>query len=165
MKLTPDRYATPHERDHAYPAAEAKDLVSRSLSSGTPVDGVDDLHRELISNRQEDALAAVEDGDWLLVKDDAYYFDWGRFDKAAQEQKSARRVKEISSKPLPEEKIEKLVVRMLDSITGEPLVNRKARFVVGQESNVRKTDGLGVAYLSPAPPAHLLAALQLHLVD
>ena len=165
MKLTSDRYASPHERDHAYSAAEAKYLVSSSLSSGTPVDGVDDLHRELMSNRQDDALAAVENGDWLLVRDEAYYFDWGRFDKAAQEQKSAQRVKEISSKPLPEEKVEKLVVRILDSITGEPLANRKARFMTGQENNVRKTDGLGVAYLSPAPPGHLLAALQLHLVE
>jgi hypothetical protein len=165
MRLTSDLYASSIEQDHAYPADEAQRLLSESLNSGSPVDGFDDLRRELMSNRQEDALAAVESGDWLLVKDEAYYFDWGRFDKAAQEQKSAQRVKEISSKPLPEEKVEKLVVRILDSITGEPLASRKARFVTGQESSVRKTDGLGVAYLSPAPPDHLLAALQLHLVE
>lgn len=164
-RLVPDGYAPFIKEDHAYPADEAQRLLSESLDSGFPVDGLDDLRRELMSNRQEDALAALESGEWRLVKPGACCFDWGQFEEAVRKQRSAQLVREISSRPLPEKQVEKLVVRFLDSITGEPLANRKARFVVGQQSSVRKTDGLGVAYLSPAPPADLLAALRFHLVD
>jgi hypothetical protein len=161
----PGRYASSIKQDHAYPADEAQRLLSESLDSGFPVDGLDDLRRELISNRQEDALAALESGDWRLVGPGACCFDWSQFEEVAGKQRSAQLAREISSRPLPEKQVEKLLVRFLDSITGEPLANRKARFVVGQESSVRKTDGLGVAYLSPAPSAHLLATLRFHLVD
>ncbi|RRV09562.1 hypothetical protein EGJ27_07305 [Pseudomonas sp. v388] len=165
MKLIPSRYASIHERDHAYPALEAQALVGDSLNTGVPLDGMDNLRGDLMSSRDEDVMVQLEKGEWLLVKDQAYHFDWGRFDKAAQEQKTAQRVRALSRKPLPEKTVEKFVALVQDSITGEPLANRKVRFVMGQESSVRKTDSLGVAYLSPAPPPQSIAMLQIHLAD
>lgn len=165
MKLIPDLYASPLEREHAYPAADAQKRVSDALSASVPVEGMDDLRNALMSYRDEDALAVLKSGEWRLVKDDAFYFDWGSFDKAAQEQRTKQRVMEIGRNPLPEKQVEKLVIRIVDSVTGEPLTNLKVQFVVGEENKVRKIDSQGIAYLSPAPAPQLLSQLQLLMVE
>lgn len=163
MRLVASRYASSTERLHAVPTDDAQAVLEQSQRSGQPIDGIDDLMSDVARPNGDELPAKIESGELLVVRDDAYYFDWGPFEQQVEKQKRAQRVSEISKHPLPEKKVEKLIVRMLDSVTGEPLMNRSVQFVTDRESYRRKTDALGIAYLSPAPPSESLATLQLQL--
>lgn len=84
MKLISKRYPSPEERRHSYSPAEAKALVRAALRPGKTIDGLDKLRREQRVLSDNDVLRKVETGQWLLVKHEAYVFDWGHFEQPFQ---------------------------------------------------------------------------------
>lgn len=147
MKLVPDRYSTAHEREHAYPADDAQALVSQSFEGSENIEGIDDLRSYLMNNRDSEALEKIENGEWLLVKDEGYYFDWGRLDAGAQEQKTHHRVMSLMNAPPKPEARYGLEFSIVDSETGEPLVHRSYIATVDGKSTRYLTDGRGVAHI------------------
>jgi hypothetical protein len=88
-------------------------------------------------------IERIESGEWRLIKEEAYYFD-GRGIKAEVKE---RRVLGMMRSPPPQIKVDKVLFRILDSVTGEPISSCNFFMVIDGERTERRTDARGATYL------------------
>lgn len=124
MKLIRYLYLSSSELKHAYSTEEAHDLVKQALERREDIEGLDALRRHLMIRLDSEVLDPIERGEWLLIKPEAYYFDWAQFDKSVRAQLFEHRVMALMNAPPPQEKHHRRIFRVTDSQTGEPLINR-----------------------------------------
>lgn len=152
MKLISSLYPSPWEVKHAYAPEEAADLVKQHFDSGQNIDGMDQLRSYLMLNFDSEVLKQVESGEWLPIKEEAYYFDWRQFDKNVSRQLLDHKVMELMyPRPVPEKKYGH-VFRVTNSETGEPLRCRTFVAIVDGKRSLHATDIQGLARVS-APSA------------
>lgn len=152
MKLISARFPMPSELKHAYSAEEAVSVVKQHLDAKYPIDGLDHLRSFLALNFDFEVLNQVSKGEWLLIKPEAYYFDYAPFREAFRHQ----RVMELMAHPLPHEKPDVQVFRVLDSLTGEWLVNRRYTAIIDGKRGQRRIDEQGITHLmKPAKGASI----------
>lgn len=145
MKLIRGRYASSWERKHAFASEDAVIQVRQHLASGQNIEGMDQLRSFLMLNVEHEVLQQVQSGEWLLIKPEAYYFDWGQFEKSMFEQ----RVMDLMSAAPPHAKPPAIqVFHVADSETAQSLDNR--RCVVTGHTAKRPIDGLGITHI-PEP--------------
>lgn len=99
MKLISAHYPLPEELEHAYSPEEASALVRDSLRQRRDIPGLQALRAEHTTVFDTDIVNQVKNGKWLLVKDEAYYFDWGQFDEPARQAQFEQRVQQLMKSP------------------------------------------------------------------
>lgn len=151
----------PWERDFVYPPEEALNLIKPSSRPGFPTPGLKTLRRTLALNFDFEVSNKIRQRKWLLIKDDAYCFDWKTFDKGAREQKFAQAVTKLMAEPPPEVTKKPFEFRVIDSETYEPVSRRTCDFYPDDTLIERKTDSQGLTYLSlHAAPDELCVRLK-----
>lgn len=148
MKLINPRYPLPEELEHAYPAEEAWQLVQDSLRQGRDIPGLKALRSEHTAIFDTDIVSRVKNGQWLLVKDEAYYFDWGQFDKAATEKVFEHKVMALMQAPPAVKKAEGRYFCAVDSKILEPLTYRNFSASENSQTFRAVTDYRGVASIA-----------------
>jgi hypothetical protein len=152
VKLISALYPSLSELKHTCPVDEALHIVKQHLESGADIDGMESLRNVLMLPFDSEVMKQVESGEWLLVRDEAYYFDRGQIDKSVGAKLFEHRVMELMNAPPPQEKHHRRIFRVTDSQTGEPLINQSYIATVEGETSKRRTDVIGIAHI-PAPPA------------
>lgn len=99
MKLISAHYPLPEELEHAYSPEEASTLVRDSLRQRRDIPGLQALRAEHTTVFDTDIVRQVKNGKWLLVKDEAYYFDWRQFDEPARQAQFEQRVQQLMKSP------------------------------------------------------------------
>lgn len=84
MKLI-HRNDLPQYRPSAYSSREALPWVEKALEGLHDIEGLQGLRDALLLNFDSEVFNAVESGEWLLLKPQAYAFDWAPYEKAAAE--------------------------------------------------------------------------------
>lgn len=148
MKLICQTRAMPWERDSASSADDAANLVNKAINASRPPKGLNDLRRKLTFNSNSEVLNKLRRREWLLIKDETYFFDWGTFEKECLEQRSNQAVTSLMAAPPEQEKRTLLEFAIIDSETDEPLARRKCDLCPNGGSVERKTDQQGLTYLS-----------------
>lgn len=151
MKLIRQLYVSEWELKHAYPAQEAIAQFKQSLENREDIQGLDELRRYLMVDDSREVLDQIERGEWLLIKAQANFFDWGQFAEAVSTKQRERRILELMKAPLPQPTTPLLIFRIVDSETGEPLAHRRYIATVDGQKTERRTDSGGVTHIS-APP-------------
>jgi len=161
MRLISSRYPTSRELKHAYSTDEATRLVKQHLNSGQDIEGMGQLRSFLMLDFDSEVIKRVENGEWLLIKDEAYYFDWGQFDKSVRQQLFSRRMKElISPTPAPEKKWGH-VFRVINSETGRPVPWRTFIAIVDGKRSLHATDTQGIGRVSAPLPG---STISIHVI-
>jgi hypothetical protein len=161
MKLIRYLYPSSSELKHAYPTEEAHDLVTQALEHREDIEGMDELRRHLMINIDSEVLDQIERGEWLLIKPEAYYFDWTQFDKSVSAQLFEHRVMELMYPPPVIEKKYGHVFLVTNSETGKPLVSRSYIATVDGEDSFHRTDSKGLAHVR-APSAK--SSVSIHIM-
>lgn len=143
MKLISSRYASSSELKHAFSAEEACHVVKQHLNNGQSIEGMQELRSFLMLNFDAQVLAQVESGEWLLIKPDAYYFDWAVFASAARDQLAMA----LMQHPIIEPRPATQVLQVMESGTLEWLVDRRYTAIINGASEQRRIDELGVTHL------------------
>ena len=146
MKLISARHSTKHELKHAFSAEEAMPLVKQHLDTRQTIDGLDHLRSFLALNFEFEVLNQVTNGDWLLIKPEAYYFDYAPFEERIRES----RVMALMHSAPPQIRDPMKVLRVIASETDEPLVSRRYIATIDGERGERRVDALGVGQI-PEP--------------
>jgi hypothetical protein len=161
VKLISALYPSLSELKHTCPVDEALHIVKQHLESGADIDGMESLRNVLMLPFDSEVMKQVESGEWLLVRDEAYYFDGGQIDKSVGAKLFEHRVMELMKAPPPQEKPPRRIFRVTDSQTGEPLIDRSYIATVEGEKSKRRTDVIGIAHI-PAPSEG--AKISLHVL-
>lgn len=148
MKLVNQTHIAAWEREFACPAEQAVSLMQRAFRARHPTSGLQGLRRTLALNSEAGVLNKLRQKQWLLIKDEAYYFDWGATAKAAQEQRFAQSVTALLAAPPVQYTKGLFEFHVTDSETIEPLVKRQCDFRTNGGPMERKTDKAGMTYLS-----------------
>lgn len=150
MKLVSAQYPLPEELANAYPPDEAQRLVKDAFERGDSIEGLAQLKREQVINFDNEGLEPVSSGEWLLVRDEAYYFDWGQFKKLLRRRKSEQLVMEQLHvhQDQVQQKVRYGQVFYAEDTDGKPLANRRYIAVVGGRYISGYTDANGVAYIA-----------------
>ena len=147
MKLISAQYPLPQELSNAYPPDEAAGLLGQAFERRENIDGLNQLRRDQLINFDSEAMDRVESGEWLLVKGNAYAFDWGQFDKPVRKQMFDQRVQELLRAP-PVQSPTKVrygqVFRVLNSETRMPVPLRVYSAIVDGNKINGKTDFYGL---------------------
>lgn len=88
MKLVAKKNMTDAEARHAVPTDEAPSLFQRSMENHELIEGLAELRQELPTSFNSDVIDQLTSGEWQLVEDAAYRFDWGHFNDRQEQQKS-----------------------------------------------------------------------------
>ena len=88
MKLVAKKNMTDAEARHAVPPDEAASLFQRSLENHESIEGLAELRQELPTSFNSDVIDQLTSGEWQLVDDAAYRFDWGQFNDRQEQHKS-----------------------------------------------------------------------------
>jgi hypothetical protein len=159
VKLIRQLYVSARELKHAYPAQEAIAQVKQSLENREVIDGMDELRRSLMVDDSSELLDQIERGEWLLIKAQASFFDWGQFAEVVSKKQRDQRIMELMKSPLPQPKTPLRIFRIVDSETGEPLTHRSYIATVDGQKTERRTDSSGVTHIS-APPEGAKISMQ-----
>lgn len=158
MKLINADVSLPEELEHAYSPAEAHVLVNQSFDSFEKIEGMAQLRRELMLDLDSEVLALVGSGEWLLIKDQAYYFDNSLVTKKTNEQIRECRALELMRSPPPQPKIERTLFRMVDSYTGERIIRNRFLCRINGGKHHCSTDGFGVLHTKKMTKIEMVAA-------
>ncbi|HEX8542139.1 MAG TPA: hypothetical protein VF671_10575 [Pseudomonas sp.] len=150
MKLISALYPLPQELSNAYPPDEAAGLLGQAFERRESIDGLSQLRRGELINFDGEVLERVESGEWLLVKDNTYAFDWGQFDKSVRKRVFDQRVQELLRAPPVQQKQYGQVFEVVSSETGLPLSNRSYIATVNGRTIKGRTDARGIAYITAA---------------
>jgi len=142
MRLVHDFRLTAWERQHACPGEEAMDHVRQALNDRQTIEGLSELRASLLIDIDSEVLDQIERGEWWLVRAEADYGDW-----AIAKQAFDRKVMELMKNPPPQPSRTPRIFRLIDSFTGESLVQRSYIATVDGEAVQRTTDGEGIAHL------------------
>lgn len=119
-------------------------MVRDAFRPGKTIDGLDKLRREQRVLFDHDVLRKVEKGEWLLVKDEAYVFDWAHF-----EQPFRQKLREQGARELMRVKAEEgTTFCALDSEIMEPLTYRNFKVTENSQTHWALTDYKGVAHIA-----------------
>jgi len=148
VKLISAHYPLPEELQHAYSPEEASALVRDSLGQGRDIPGLQALRAEHTTVFDTDIVSQVKNGKWLLVKDEAYYFDWGQFDEPVKEKLAEHKVMTLLQPRPAAKQAERRIFRAVDCVTKEPLP-RGDYIARGNGESVRgATDAMGEALIN-----------------
>ena len=142
MRLVHDFRLTAWERQHACPGEEAMDHVRQALNDRQTIEGLSELRAGLLIDIDSEVLDQIERGEWWLVRAEADYGDW-----AIAKQAFDRKVMELMKNPPPQPSRTPRIFRLIDSFTGETLVQRSYIATVDGQTVQRTTDGEGIAHL------------------
>jgi len=118
------------------------DHVRRVLNDRQLIEGLSELRAGLLIDIDSEVLDQIERGEWWLVRAEADYGDW-----PIAEQAFDCKVMELKNNPPPQPSRTPRIFRLIDSVTGEPLVQRSYIATVDGETVQRTTDGEGIAHL------------------
>lgn len=158
MKLISARFPLPSELKHAYGAEEAVGVVKQHLDGRIALDGLAHLRSFLALNFDDQVLNKVRDGEWLLIKPEAYYFDYAPFKEAFKQQ----RVMEMLASPPPQVKEAMKHMRIITRFTEEVLPSRRYYATINGHKGQRRVDALGIAQI-PEPAKG--AQINLHVLE
>jgi len=150
LKLISALYPLPQELSNAYPPDEAAGLLGQAFERRESIDGLSQLRRGELINFDGEVLERVESGEWLLVKDNAYAFDWGQFDKPVRKRMFDQRVQELLRAPPVQASVKIRYgqsFRVLNSETRMTLPLRPYVAVVDGEEVKGKSDFDGVVHV------------------
>jgi len=148
LKLISAQYPLPQELSNTYPPDEAAGLLGQAFERRENIDGLNQLRRDQLINFDSEVLERVESGEWLLVKGNAYAFDWGQFDKPVRKQMFDQRVQELLRAPPVQQKQYGQVFEVVSSESGLPLSNRSYVATVNGRTLKGCTDARGIAYIA-----------------
>lgn len=148
MKLVSAQYPLLEELANVYSPDEARILVKDAFERGDSIEGLTQLKREQMINFDNEGLDPVSSGEWLLVKDEAYYFDWRQFKKPLRRRKSEQLVMERLRVHQDQQAVRYGQVFYADDTDGMPLANRRYIAVVNGKHLSGYTDAEGVAYIA-----------------
>ena len=152
MKLISARFPLPTELKHAYSAEEAVGVVKQHLDGRIVLDGLAHLRSFLALNFDDQVLNKIRDGEWLLIKPEAYYFDYAPFKEAFKQQ----RVMEMLASPPPQIKEAMKHMRIITRFTEEVLPSRRYYAIINGHKGQRRVDALGIAQIpEPAKGAQI----------
>ena len=157
MKLISARFPLPSELKHAYSAEEAVGVVKQHLNGRIALDGLTHLRSFLALNFDDQVLNKVRDGEWLLIKPEAYYFDYAPFKEAFKQQ----RVMEMMASPPPQVKEAMQHMRIITRFTEDTLPSLRYYATINGRKGQRRVDALGIAQI-PEPPKG--AQVNLHVL-
>ena len=158
MKLISARFPLPTELKHAYSAEEAVGVVKQHLDGRIALDGLAHLRSFLALNFDDQVLNKVRDGEWLLIKPEAYYFDYSPFKEALKQQ----RVMEMMASPPSQVKEVMKHMRIITRFTEEVLPSRRYYATINGQKGQRRVDALGIAQI-PEPAKG--AQVNLHVLE
>ena len=121
------------------------------------MDGLAHLRSFLALNFDDQVLNKVRDGEWLLIKPEAYYFDYAPFKEAFKQQK----VMEMMASPPPQVKEAMQHMRIITRFTEDTLPSRRYYATINGRKGQRRVDALGIAQI-PEPPKG--AQVNLHVL-
>ena len=121
------------------------------------MDGLAHLLSFLALNFDDQVLNKVRDGEWLLIKPEAYYFDYAPFKEAFKQQ----RVMEMLASPPPQVKEAMKHMRIITRFTEDTLPSRRYYATINGQKGQRRVDALGIAQI-PAPAKG--AQINLHVL-
>lgn len=149
------------ERDFAYSTDEALSLMKGTFKDSCPMTGLNKLRRTLALNFDLEVSNKLRQREWLLIKDDAYWFDWGTFEKDFQEQQLTQACTKLIASPPVQPTKSPFEFAVIDSETNEPLLQRKCDFRPDGAAVERKTDKEGLTYLTLyAAPVEMIVRLK-----
>ncbi|MFY0729080.1 hypothetical protein J1D76_09915 [Pseudomonas sp. NFX15] len=130
------------ERQQACSSEQALAHVRQALDDRQSLEGLDELRTGLLIDIDSEVLDQIERGEWCLVKAESGYADWtlptSHFDQ---------RVMALMRKPPVQPSRTPRIFRLVDSVTGEPLVLRHYQSTVDGRTSEHRTDALGIAHL------------------
>jgi hypothetical protein len=140
MKLLRAIYLSAWELQHACASEQALDHVRQALSDRQPIEGLDELRAGLLIDIDSEVLEQLERGEWCLISTEADYGDWTvpLFNQRV-----------LALMKNPPEQISRVprIFRLVDSVTGEPMVQRRYVATVDGQATERRTDVQGIAHL------------------
>ncbi|MCP1499452.1 hypothetical protein J2Y86_004159 [Pseudomonas migulae] len=142
MRLVNEFGLSEQERQHAWPTAQALELVRQALLDRQPIDGLDELRMGLLIDTDSEVLDQIERGEWWLVRPEADYADWVMPERAFDP-----KIMELMQNPPVQPSRSPRVFRLVDSVTGEPLALHHYLATVDGDTAPRRTDGEGIAHL------------------
>ena len=122
------------------------------------MDGLAHLRSFLALNFDDQVLNKVRDGEWLLIKPEAYYFDYSPFKEALKQQ----RVMEMMASPPSQVKEVMKHMRIITRFTEEVLPSRRYYATINGQKGQRRVDALGIAQI-PEPAKG--AQVNLHVLE
>ncbi|WP_160108976.1 hypothetical protein [Pseudomonas izuensis] len=146
MKLIRALYLSARERQHACSGEQALEHVRQALQDRQPIEGLDELRAGLLFDSAHEVLDQLERGEWCLIRAEAEYGDW-----AVQGRAFNQRVIELMKNPPVQPSRRPRIFRLVDSVTGEPLAQRRYIATVDGQAAERRTDGEGIAHLFTSP--------------
>lgn len=146
MKLISARNPMPSELKHAFSAEEAVILVKHRLDTLQTIDGLKYLRGFLALDFEFEVFNKIRNGEWLLIKPEAYCFDYAQF----KDQMFQRNVMALMASPPPQIKIPMKILRVVASETDELLASRRYIAIIDGERGVRSFDELGIGQI-PEP--------------
>lgn len=88
MKLVPKQNMTDAEARHAVPPDEAARFFQRSLDNHESIEGLAELRQGLPTSFNADVIDLLKTGEWQMIDDAAYRFDWGQYGGKLDEEKN-----------------------------------------------------------------------------
>lgn len=142
MKLIRELYLTAWERQHACSSEQALEHVRHALQDRQHLEGLDELRAGLLFDSDNEVLEQLERGEWCLIRAEAEYGDWAVSARAFDQ-----RVFQLMKNPPMQVSRTPRIFRLVDSITGEPMAQRRYMATVDGQVSERRTDGQGIAHL------------------
>jgi uncharacterized Fe-S radical SAM superfamily protein PflX len=151
----------PWESSFAYSPDEALLLLRSSCRAANSTTGLNTLRRTLVANSNFQVSNKLRQKQWLLIKDDAYFFDWSTFDKNFREDRRTQAALKLVAAPPVQMTKKPFEFMVMDSEIREPLLQRKCNLCHDGASVERKSDKEGLTYLSLyAAPAEMVVQLK-----
>ena len=151
MKLISALYPSLSEVKHTCPVDEALDIVKQHLERGADIDGMEPLRNVLMLPFDSEVMKQVESGEWLLVRDEAYYFDRGQIDKSVGAKLFEHRVMELMNPSPGAKKSYGCIFKVISFDSREPLIERPYIAMVSGKIIEGRTDSEGrVQLLAPS---------------
>ena len=141
MRLVNDLSVTAWERRHAWTSEQALALVRQALLDRQPIDGLAELRASLTIGLDSEVLDQIERGEWWLVRPEADYVEWAMPDRSFDP-----KVLALMQNPPAQPSRTPRIYRLVDSATGEALVQRHYLAKMNGDSNPRRTDGEGIVH-------------------
>ncbi|MHA3738013.1 hypothetical protein ACXR0M_20390 [Pseudomonas sp. Eth.TT006] len=145
MRLVHHWHLSESDRPHVYPVDQALERVCQVLLERQPLEGLDDLRAGLLIDLDSEVLDQVERGEWLLLKSQAEFGHWpvaaAVFEQAVQD---------LLNNPPVQPRRTPRIFRLVESMTGEPLVQQACIVKVDGVPSQRKTDAEGITHLFAA---------------
>lgn len=140
MRLVRALYLSTWERRHACSSEQALDHVRQALHDRQPIEGLDELRAGLLIDIDSEVLEQLERGEWCLISAEAEFGDWTAplFNQ---------RVLQLMKNPPEQTSRAPRVFRLVESVTGEPMAQRRYMATVNGEATERRTDVQGIAHL------------------